>query len=72
MKRIMCRDLIPGCTFTAHGRSDAEVLSAELEHVRETHGLSITPQFLERARDRIADDRGEASTEVTPRAARRG
>jgi predicted small metal-binding protein len=62
MKRIECGDLVPGCTFHAQAASEAEVLSAELEHVRQVHGLTATPQFLERARGRIVDvDDAEAA-----------
>jgi predicted small metal-binding protein len=55
MKRIACGDLVPGCTFKAQAGTEAEVLSAELEHVRQVHGLAVTPSFLERARKRIAE-----------------
>jgi predicted small metal-binding protein len=55
MKRIQCGDLVPGCEFKAQAASVAEVLSMELEHARQVHDINVTPQFLQRARDRIED-----------------
>ncbi len=71
MKRISCGDLIPGCDFKAQARSDAEVLSVEVDHLRETHNLGVTPQLLQRAKDRIVEV--DAAADAEPRlAARRG
>jgi predicted small metal-binding protein len=55
MKRIVCGDLVPGCTFKAQAETEAEVLHVEMNHVRSAHGLDATPQFLERARQRIQE-----------------
>ena len=55
MKRIVCGDLVPGCTFKAQADTEAEVLHVEMDHVRKAHGIDATPQFLERARQRIRD-----------------
>jgi predicted small metal-binding protein len=55
MKRIMCGDLVPGCTFKAQAKTEAEVLHMEADHVRNAHGLNVDSQFLERARGRIQD-----------------
>jgi predicted small metal-binding protein len=55
MKRIMCGDLVPGCTFKAQAETEAEVLHMETDHVRNAHGLEVDSQFLERARGRIQD-----------------
>jgi predicted small metal-binding protein len=71
MKRIACGDLVPGCEFTAHAASVAEVLRVELEHARQAHGINVTPQFLQRARDRIEDVEVPAGA-VRRQAARRG
>jgi predicted small metal-binding protein len=61
MKRIECGDLVPGCTFTARGATEADVLHEEARHAREVHGLDITPAFLERARSRIRDAEAAAA-----------
>ena len=53
MKRILCGDLVPGCDFKALAQSNAEVLQMELDHARNVHNLTPTPQFLQRAFDRI-------------------
>ena len=53
MKRIQCGDLVPGCDFTAQAQSNAEVLQMQLDHARHVHNLTPTPQFLQRAFDRI-------------------
>jgi predicted small metal-binding protein len=72
MKEILCGDLVPGCTFRAHGETDADVLHAESRHAREAHGIDVTPQFMERARQRIADIEASSSQSLRPRAARSG
>jgi len=70
MKRIQCGDLVPGCDFKAQAASVAEVLSVELDHARQVHDINVTPQFLQRARDRIEDVEparvGGASREARP------
>ena len=55
MKRILCGDLVPGCTFKAQAETEAEVLHMESDHVRAAHQIDVTPQFLARARERIKD-----------------
>jgi predicted small metal-binding protein len=55
MKRIQCGDLVPGCTFKAQAETDAEVLHMTTDHVRNAHNIEVTPQFLQRARERIQD-----------------
>ncbi len=55
MKRIVCGDLVPGCIFKAQADTEADVLHVEMDHVRQAHGLDVTPQFLERARQRIRE-----------------
>lgn len=72
MKRIECGDLVPGCAFKAQAPSEAEVLSAELAHVREVHNLEVTPAFLERARERIHDVEDAPGVEVRGEARRHG
>jgi predicted small metal-binding protein len=72
MKRIQCGDLVPGCAFTAQATSVAEVLSVELDHARKAHDLNVTPQFLQRARDRIEDVEEAAADPVRAQAGRRG
>jgi predicted small metal-binding protein len=64
MKRIHCGDLVPGCAFKAQAETDADVLRVEFEHVRNAHGLEVTPAFLERARERIVDAEGGELREV--------
>lgn len=70
MKRIQCGDLIPGCEFKAQASSVAEVLSVELEHARAAHDINVTPQFLQRARDRIEDVEPGTAGEIRRQAAR--
>lgn len=72
MKRIECADLVPGCDFTAQAPSNAEVLQMELDHARNVHNLSVTPQFLQRAFDRITTVETEEPMPVKHRAGRRG
>ena len=72
MKRIVCGDLVPGCEFTAQAPTVAEVLSVELEHARQVHDINVSPQFLQRARDRIEDVEMEPAGDVRRQAGRRG
>jgi predicted small metal-binding protein len=55
MKRILCGELVPGCAFQARAKSEPEVLHVWAGHVRSTHGLNVTDQFLERARASVQD-----------------
>jgi predicted small metal-binding protein len=55
MKRILCGDLVPGCTFKAQAETEADVLHVETDHARAAHGIEVTPGFLARARERIQD-----------------
>jgi predicted small metal-binding protein len=68
MKRIVCGDLVPGCTFKAQAETEAEVLHVEMDHVRAAHGLEATPQFLERARQRIREVEGRRGSRPRPEA----
>ena len=72
MKRILCGDLIPGCGFKAQAATETEVLHMESDHVREAHGLEVTPQFLQRARERIVETETAADGRPKAQAARRG
>ncbi len=72
MKRILCGELVPGCAYKAQAGTDAEVLTVELEHVRQVHGIAVTPGFLERARGRIVEVEGTAPQPVKSEARRRG
>ncbi len=69
MKRINCGDLVPGCAFKAQAATEAGVLSVEMDHVRQVHGVDVTPGFLARARERI-EEVGEKPAERVRRAAR--
>ncbi len=71
MKRILCGDLVPGCTFKAQAETDAQVLSVELDHVRTIHDIDVTPAFLERARGRI-EEVHDAAPPVRRQGAARG
>lgn len=61
MKRIHCGDLVPGCAFKAQAAGEQEVLHEWADHVRDAHGLSVSWEFLERARGRIRDAEGSAA-----------
>jgi predicted small metal-binding protein len=62
MKRIQCGDLVPGCAFKAQAQTESDVLAVEMDHVRQVHAIDVTPAFLDRARERIADvEAGEAA-----------
>ncbi|MGH6923311.1 MAG: DUF1059 domain-containing protein [Propylenella sp.] len=72
MKRILCGDLVPGCTFKAQAESEAEVLHVETDHARASHGMEVTPGFLARARERIVDVEAPAAAKKRAAGGRRG
>jgi predicted small metal-binding protein len=55
MKRIVCGELVPGCAFQARAETESQALHVWAGHVRSTHGLNVTQQFLDRARATVED-----------------
>lgn len=53
MKTFRCGDVVPGCSQTFEGASEAEVLLAVGEHARRDHGLELDDDTLEAVRARV-------------------
>lgn len=56
MKEFSCGSVVPGCDYTAHGETEADVLQKVSHHARTTHGMDkISPELLEKVRGNIKD-----------------
>lgn len=54
MKNIACKDVVPGCPFTAEARTEEELLGKVAEHAEHEHGIrEITPELLRTVRKAI-------------------
>ena len=56
-KVLRCNDLMPGCSFEAHGASEDEVLSQAAEHAKTAHNITeITPELATMVKGAIHDE----------------
>lgn len=39
-KVLYCNDLVPGCTFEAHGDSEEEILAEAADHIAAVHNMT--------------------------------
>jgi predicted small metal-binding protein len=47
-KVLYCNDLVPGCTFEAHGDSEEEILAAAVDRITTVHNMTdISGDILE-------------------------
>ena len=47
-KVLYCNDLVPGCTFEAHGDSEEEILAAAADHITTVHNMTdVSDDILE-------------------------
>jgi len=37
---LYCNDLVPGCTFEAHGDSQEEIMAAAADHIATVHNMT--------------------------------
>jgi predicted small metal-binding protein len=45
-KNIACRDVVPGCTFTATAATEEELIAQVAAHAAHDHGVTdITPEL---------------------------
>lgn len=56
MKVLRCGDLMPGCDFEARGETEMDVLQKAAAHAKNDHGLEITPDLKEKAREAIREE----------------
>ncbi len=55
-KQIACKDVVPGCSFTASAPSEEELVEKAAAHAREKHGVKeITPELAAKVKAAIAD-----------------
>jgi predicted small metal-binding protein len=55
-KRIACNDVVPGCTFTATGATQEELLKKVLAHASHDHGVTdVTPELAAKVTSAIRD-----------------
>jgi predicted small metal-binding protein len=55
-KVLKCGDLMPGCSFVAEGKDEAEVLSKGAAHAKDAHGMAaIPPDMVAKVKAAIKD-----------------
>jgi predicted small metal-binding protein len=53
-KNIACGDIVPGCTFTATGATEEEVIAHVAAHAADAHGVTeITPELAKQVKAAI-------------------
>lgn len=53
-KVLYCNDLVPGCTFEAHGDSEEEILAQAADHIATVHNMTdISDEILAMVRAAI-------------------
>jgi predicted small metal-binding protein len=56
-KLLHCSDVIPGCTFIAHGVNENEVIIRATQHAHRVHKVNwMTPDLLKRVLAAIRED----------------
>ncbi len=56
-KEMRCGDVVPGCEFVAHGKTEADVMAVAAEHARTVHGLTeISPALLAKVKAAIHEE----------------
>ena len=56
MKEFRCGDLVPGCTTTFQGESEAEILEQVAVHARDELGMDeVPPEVVDEVRAGISD-----------------
>ena len=55
-KRIACKDVVPGCTFTAKAAAEEELLKKVMAHASQAHGVTeLTPELAAKVKSAIRD-----------------
>lgn len=56
-KVLYCNDLVPGCTFEAHGDSEEEILAQAADHIATVHNMTdISDEILAMVRAAIHEE----------------
>lgn len=56
MKEFKCGDVVPNCTFQAHGNNEDEIIGQAVQHAREDHGMEVVPdELVSQVREAIRD-----------------
>jgi predicted small metal-binding protein len=54
-RHIACNDVVPGCTFTASGESEEELIEKVVAHAKRDHGVTeVTPDLAAKVKAAIA------------------
>jgi predicted small metal-binding protein len=56
MKTLRCRDVGFDCQGELRAESDEEILRQAAEHVRQVHGMDVTPELVEQVRTQIREE----------------
>jgi predicted small metal-binding protein len=55
-KEMRCGDVVPGCEFVAHGKTEAEVMAVAAEHARTAHQITeVSPALMAKVKAAIHD-----------------
>ena len=54
-RRIACNDVVPGCTFTASGETEEELIEKVVAHAQHDHGVTeVTPELAAKVKAAIS------------------
>lgn len=57
LKRIACKDVVPGCGFTANAETEEELVAKVAEHARHVHGVhEVTPELAAKVKGAISSE----------------
>lgn len=55
-KHIACKDVVPGCPFTAAAATDEELVEKVVAHASHVHGITdVTPELAAKVKSAIRD-----------------
>jgi predicted small metal-binding protein len=58
MKNLACKEIVPGCEFTASAETEEELLEKVAAHADHDHGVrEVTPELLAQVKRAIRDDK---------------
>jgi predicted small metal-binding protein len=58
MKNLACKEVVPGCPFTASAETEEELLKQVAAHANHSHGIKeVTPELLSKVKSAIRDEK---------------
>jgi predicted small metal-binding protein len=55
-KVLRCGDMMTGCDYVARAESEDELMQKAAQHAREAHGITVSPEIVQRIKSKISDE----------------